>query len=397
VRGGDPVRRSRLHGQVGAGRAGQDARGARFVRGSEPGSLPTGLRRDRSCLGDGTFTGNAPQAETHQHECVLVALPESGIARDTGLGRTDDTPHLFPAGLVLVHQSVLLGELPHTQSDRDDPCSAQRSPGRRGPAESPGMVEPVRLHALTARLDRRVAPVGPGLFAARRGTGAVLALRRRLPGHPGGHALLRRGAGSVPGKARLRLSEGDRALQHLVRWRGFPLGGRCRVFRQSAVLQGSRVRHVLRKRSGDGDGRAPQGPGARRFRQIRQAASLGLPRAVHGERGLVPILGLAGRIRAGTRGQARRGASRGEEPGRGLGPRGRAVPAAGTPAREGLHRRRRPDARPWGRAAGPLAGDRGGYGPVPGGTAYRARDDRSTLGPVPHPLRRQPGPARECG
>ena len=207
------------------------------------------------------------------------------------------------------------------------------------------MGEPVRLHAFTARLDRRVTPVGPGLSATRRGTGAVLALRRRLPGYPEGHALLRGGAGSVPGKARLRLSEGDRALQHLVRWRGFPLGGRCRVFRQSAVLQGSGVRHVLRKRSGEGDGRAPEGPGARRFREVRQAAPFGLPRAVHGERGLVPILGLAGRIRASTHGQARRGASRGEEPGRRPGPRGRALPAPGTPARDGLHRPRRPDAR----------------------------------------------------
>ena len=88
--------------------------------GREPGSLPGGLRRERSCLGAGTFTGNAPQAETHQHECVLVALPENGIGRDTGLGRPDDTPHLLPAGLVLVHQPVFLGELPHSQPDRDD-------------------------------------------------------------------------------------------------------------------------------------------------------------------------------------------------------------------------------------------------------------------------------------
>ena len=69
--------------------------------------------------------GNAPQAGTHQHECVLVALPENGIARDTGLGRPDDTPHLLPAGLVLVHQPVFLGELTHAQSDRDDRCPAQ--------------------------------------------------------------------------------------------------------------------------------------------------------------------------------------------------------------------------------------------------------------------------------
>ena len=54
VRGGDPVRESRLRGQVAAGRAGPGARDARFVRGRGPGSVPAGLRRKRSCLGDGT-------------------------------------------------------------------------------------------------------------------------------------------------------------------------------------------------------------------------------------------------------------------------------------------------------------------------------------------------------
>ena len=93
-------------------RAGAGARDARFTGRRGPGSLPAGLRRERSCLGAGTFTRNAPQAGTHQHECVLVALPENGIARDTGLGRPDDTPHLLPAGLVLVHQPVFLGEPP---------------------------------------------------------------------------------------------------------------------------------------------------------------------------------------------------------------------------------------------------------------------------------------------
>src|SRR5271165_1250679 len=177
-----------VRAQVSAGPAGAGARDAGFVRGRGPGSLPGGLRRERSCLGAGTFPGNVPQAGTHQHECVLVALPENGIAGDTGLRRLDDTPHLLPAGLVLVHQPVFLGELSHAQSDRDDRCPAQGPPRRRGHAGSPGMGEPVRLHAVTARLDRRVTPVGPGLSAARRGTGAVLALRRRLPGHPEDHA-----------------------------------------------------------------------------------------------------------------------------------------------------------------------------------------------------------------
>ena len=126
---------------------------------------------------------------------------------------------------------------------------------------------------------------------------------------------------SVPGKARLRcLKEID--VRHLLRWRGFPLGGKCRVFRQSAVLQGSRVRHVLRRRSSKGDGRPPEGRGAPRFREVRQAAALSLPRAVHGSEALY-------RSWASSTGfeqcswPVRRCASRGAEAGRGPGPRGR--------------------------------------------------------------------------
>ena len=147
------------------------------------------------------------------------------------------------------------------------------------------------------------------------------------------------------GKARIRLSEGDRALQHLVLRRGFPLGGKSRVFRQSAVLQGSRVRHVFRKRAARATAEHLKDPergdfagSERLLHSVYRALSMeneALYRSWASPSGFERVLmaKLAGALPEVA------------EPGRGPGPRGRALPDPGTSAREGLRRRDRPDAR----------------------------------------------------
>ena len=178
VRGGDPVRDSRLHGQVAAGRAGPDARDARFVGGHGPGSLPDDLRRQRPCLGDGTCTGNAPQAATHQHECVLVALPENGIDGDEGWDAPMTHHICFPQGWFWFISLCSWESSPTANLTAMIGALAYGPPGKKGSCRIARNGRAGRGHAFTSHLDRRVTPGSDLDYRPPGGApGAVLALR----------------------------------------------------------------------------------------------------------------------------------------------------------------------------------------------------------------------------
>ena len=105
--------------RVAAGRAGPDARDARSGRGLEPGSLPAGLRRERSCLGAGTFTGMTPRAETHQRDAYSSRFRKTASPELPGWN-APMTHHIVSRRAGSGSSACSRVEFPHTQSDRDD-------------------------------------------------------------------------------------------------------------------------------------------------------------------------------------------------------------------------------------------------------------------------------------